>query len=253
MAAPQRMKTQSSLIYGIRPLLEAIKAGKEIDKVLIKKGLSGDLFMELYRQLVKEGIPYQFVPVEKLNRITNRSHQGVVAFLSMVEYQSLDQLIPFLFDQGRDPFLVVLDHITDVRNLGSIGRTAECAGVDALVVPMKGSAQITADAVKTSAGALHSLAVCRVASLRNALQFMQESGIRIIAATEKARQEYHRIDYRGPVAIVLGSEDKGIAEEILSMAHEKVRIPVMGKIASLNVSNAAAVILYEAVKQRLQK
>ena len=241
---------KDTVVYGLHSVIEAIKAGKEIDKVLVKKGLGGELFMELYRLMVKDQIPYQFVPMEKLNRVTPKNHQGVVAYLQIVEYQKIEQIIPFLFDQGKNPFILVLDHVTDVRNFGSIARTAECAGVDAIIIPDKGAAQINSDAVKTSAGALHTIPVCRVPNLKNAIKFLSESGLQIIAATEKAHKTHFIIDYTAPVAIILGAEDTGISKEILALSNEQVSIPIRGKIESLNVSNAAAVMLYEAVRQR---
>lgn len=244
------MKNKEVYIYGIRSLIEAIKAGKEIDKVLVKKGLGGELFMELYREMVKHQVPYQFVPMEKLNKITYQNHQGVIGYLSLVEYQKLEQVIPFVFDQGKNPLILVLDHLTDVRNFGSIARTAECAGVDAIVIPEKGAAQVNSDAIKTSAGALHSIPVCRVPNIKNAVQYLAESGLKLISANEKAKKEYHTVDYTEPVAIIMGAEDKGISSDLLKLSNDVVFIPVLGKIESLNVSNATAVILYEAVRQR---
>lgn len=244
---------KESNIYGLRPVIEAINAGKEIDRVLVKRGLGGELFMELYKLMVKNSIPYQFVPIEKLNKVTHRNHQGVIAYLQLVEYQKIEQIIPILFDQGIVPLILILDHITDVRNFGSIVRTAECAGVDAIVIPDKGSAQINADAVKTSAGAMHDIAVCRVSDLKKTVEYLSQSGLHIIAAKEKSRKMHFKTDYTIPLALILGSEDVGISSDLLRISNDQVSIPVKGKIESLNVSNAAAVILYEAMRQRLLK
>lgn len=237
-------------IFGTRSVIEAIKNGRNIERVLIKKGLDNDLFTELF-QLVKENsIPFQFVPVEKINRITRKNHQGIVAFISAVEYSDLEMLVPGLFEAGVDPLILILDQVTDVRNFGAIVRTAECAGVHAVVIPEKGMAQIGADAVKTSAGALHSVPVCKVKSLSTAIQFLKNSGIRIIAATEKATKLFTQSEMNTPLAIIMGSEDLGISPAILQLTDEQVKIPLFGKIESLNVSVASGLMIYEAIRQR---
>jgi len=239
-------------IYGIHPVIEALKSGKEIDKIMIQKGLRGEGFQQLLRYLKEMEIPSQFVPVEKLNYMTRKNHQGVIAFISEISYQKLEYLIPFAYEQGRTPLFMVLDRITDVRNLGAIARTAECAGVDGLILPLKGSAQINEHAVKTSAGALYKLPVCRVPELKESLQFMKNSGLQIYAATEKARTDYTAVDFTKPSAIILGSEEDGISEECIRIADELIRIPLQGEIGSLNVSVAAGVMLFEALRQRKQ-
>lgn len=237
-------------IFGTRSVIEAIKNGRNIERVLIKKGLDNDLFTVLF-QLVKENsIPFQFVPVEKINRITRKNHQGIVAFISAVEYSDLEMLVPGLFEAGVDPLILILDQVTDVRNFGAIVRTAECAGVHAVVIPEKGMAQIGADAVKTSAGALHSVPVCRVKSLSTAIHFLKNSGIRIIAATEKATKLFTQSEMNTPLAIIMGSEDVGISPAILQLTDEQVKIPLFGKIESLNVSVASGLMIYEAIRQR---
>jgi 23S rRNA (guanosine2251-2'-O)-methyltransferase len=237
-------------IFGTRSVIEAVKNGRNIERVLIKKGLDNDLFTELF-QLVKENsIPFQFVPVEKINRITRKNHQGIVAFISAVEYSDLEMLVPGLFEAGVDPLILILDQVTDVRNFGAIVRTAECAGVHAVVIPEKGMAQIGADAVKTSAGALHSVPVCKVKSLSTAIQLLKNSGIRIIAATEKATKLFTQSEMNTPLAIIMGSEDLGISPAILQLTDEQVKIPLFGKIESLNVSVASGLMIYEAVRQR---
>jgi len=237
-------------IYGIRPVIEALKSGKEIERILLQKGLRGEGFHELFGIIRQLEIPTQTVPVDKLNRVTRKNHQGVLAFISEISYQRLDYIIPFIYEEGKIPLILVLDRITDVRNLGAIARTAECAGVDAILLPVKGSAQINADTVKTSAGALYKIPVCRCPDLQNSILYMKNSGLRIFAATEKAGQEHFRADFTGPSALILGSEEDGISPEILAMADEEIRIPLRGDIASLNVSVAAGILLYEAIRQR---
>ncbi|MEG0948312.1 MAG: 23S rRNA (guanosine(2251)-2'-O)-methyltransferase RlmB [Bacteroidales bacterium] len=245
---------KNETIFGIRAIIEAIQAGKEIDKVLVKIGLEGELAKELFQILRDTDIPVQRVPMERLNRITRKNHQGVIAFVSAVTYQKLENIVPMLYEEGRLPFIVVLDGITDVRNFGAIARTCECAGVDAIVIPEKGSVTVNADAVKTSAGALHHIPVCREKSVHEALKFLHESGFKLIAATEKAAQNYTETnDYLDPCAIVMGSEDTGISNENLRICDSLVSIPQFGEIGSLNVSVAAGVLLYEAVRQRMNQ
>ncbi|MDP4277119.1 MAG: 23S rRNA (guanosine(2251)-2'-O)-methyltransferase RlmB [Bacteroidota bacterium] len=243
-------KSGTDFIFGTRAVIEAVLAGKEIDKILIRKNLESELVNELFEALKGKRIPIQRVPVEKLNRVTMKNHQGVVAFLSAVTYQRLEDIIPTLYEEGKNPFFVLLDGITDVRNLGAIARTCDCAGVHAIVVPETNSASINADAVKTSAGALLSLTVCREKNLREAILLLKNSGVHLIAASEKATTDYTKADYSGPLAIVMGAEDSGIAPEHLKLCDELVRIPLLGNIASLNVSVAAGILLYEALKHR---
>lgn len=238
-------------IFGIRAVIEAIESGKEIDKLLIRKDLNGELAGELVRVLRDRHIVAQRVPVERLNRITRRNHQGVIAFVSAVAYHSLGQLVPSLYDDGILPLVIVLDGITDVRNFGAIARTAECSGVNAIVIPERGSASVNADAVKTSAGALLHLPVCRERSLVSAIRYLKDSGFSIIASSEKADINYTSADFTGPTAIVMGAEDVGISPEVLKLCDTMVSIPMFGHIGSLNVSVAAGVMLYEAVRQRM--
>ncbi|MFA8301077.1 MAG: 23S rRNA (guanosine(2251)-2'-O)-methyltransferase RlmB [Hyphomicrobiales bacterium] len=240
-----------NLIYGSRVVIEAIDAGKEIDKLFIQKGLSNELVSELRTKLRENNIPYQLVPVEKLNRITRKNHQGVVGFLSEISYQDIYNLVPMLFEQGKNPFIVVLDGVTDVRNMGAIARTCECAGVNAILMPIKGSAQINADAIKTSAGALHKIPVCRVPSLKSAVKYLQECGIQLVASTEKTSNLYYNIDLTTPSAIIMGSEEDGVSNDILRIVDHHAKIPMTGKIGSLNVSVSAGVMIYEVVKQRI--
>ncbi|MDP4210731.1 MAG: 23S rRNA (guanosine(2251)-2'-O)-methyltransferase RlmB [Bacteroidota bacterium] len=245
------MSQNNDFIFGIRAILEAIRSGKEIDKVLVRKGLSGELFQELLTEMRESKILFQQVPNEKLDRVTRKNHQGVIAFISPITYQNIEEIVPALYEKGKVPFILVLDSLTDVRNIGAIARTAECAGVDAIIVPEKGSAQINGDAIKTSAGALHYIPVCRVKSLNSTVRFLKESGIRTIAATEKASDTYFNVDMKEPLALIMGAEDTGISLELLRSADHLVRIPISGHIESLNVSAAASVLIYEAVKQRL--
>lgn len=238
------------MIFGIRAVIEAAEAGKDIDKVLVKRELSGELFKELQEVLRRCEIPMQKVPLERIDRITRKNHQGVIAFTSAVTYQKLDQIVPFLYEQGKNPLIVVLDGITDVRNFGAIARTCEVAGVDAIVIPARGSVSVNADAIKTSAGALHIIPVCRENSLKDAVVFLKNSGIKVVAATEKAAKNYTVADMSVPVAILMGSEDEGVSPEILRVCDELVKVPQFGSIQSLNVSVAAGVMIYEVVRQR---
>ena len=238
------------MIFGIRAVIEALQAGKDIDKVLVKKELQGDLAKELFAALKGTLIPVQKVPVERLNRITRKNHQGVVAYISAVTYQRVEDWVPFLFEQGKSPLLVMLDGITDVRNFGAIARTCECAAVDAIIIPNKNSVSVNADAVKTSAGALHTLPVCREQSLHNCVSYLQKCGIRVVAASEHATHAYTDATFTEPTAIVMGAEDVGVSPDILRICNDTVSIPICGKIESLNVSVAAGIVVYEAVRQR---
>lgn len=240
----------TNFIFGIRAVIEAVRTGKTIDKLLIKKGLQGELYKELFELVIEHKLNNQTVPEEKLNRITRKNHQGVIAFISPVPFYDLDEIIARTYENGDSPFFLYLDQITDVRNFGAIVRSAECAGVNAIIVPEKGAAQINADAVKTSAGALHIVPICKVRSGRQTLSSLRENGIKIFAATEKATANYSAFDYTMPCTIVMGSEESGIADEILTTADELIKIPLKGKIESLNVSVASGIILFEVVKQR---
>jgi len=237
-------------IFGIHSVIEAIKSGKEIEKILVKKGLSGDLFAELLALIKKIDIPTQYVPIEKIDRVSRKNHQGVLAFLSSITYSNIEEIIPQLYEDGKTPFILILDSITDVRNFGAIIRTAECANVDAVIIPSKGAAQINADAIKTSSGALNYMPVCRVNNLISTIKFLKNSGIKVIAATERAQDYYYTHKFDEPVAIVLGSEDTGISSDVLKISDYLAKIPILGKISSLNVSVAASIFMYEVVKQR---
>ena len=241
---------EKEMIFGIRAVIEAIDAGKVLDKVLLRRDMSSALGRELLLKLEGAQTQIQKVPVEKLNQFTDKNHQGVIAFISPIEFYPLENLVQSLYDEGKVPLLMMLDGVTDVRNFGAIARTCACAGVHALIIGTRGSAAINGDAVKASAGALHSLPVCKVENLQNALRYLRDSGLSIIAATEHTDKNYTEADMTLPTCIVMGSEEKGIYEENLKLCNEKVRIPMSGAIESLNVSVAAGIFIYEAIRQR---
>ncbi len=243
---------KSDYIYGIRAVMEAIEAGKDIDKIFMAKDLQGELASQLIGLARKMRVITQRVPVERINRITRKNHQGVLAMMSAVTYHRLDHLVPELYEAGILPFIVILDGITDVRNFGAIARTCECAGADAIIIPEHGSVSVGGDAVKTSAGALLHIPVCRVGSTAWAVKFLKENGYNVVAVSEKAEISYVEGDYTDPVALVMGAEDTGISEATLNECNTKVGIPMFGNIGSLNVSVAAGVMIYEVVRQRLQ-
>ncbi len=238
------------MIFGVRAVIEAIEAGKEIDKILVKKDIQSDLSKELFAAIKGTNIFVQRVPVERINRITTKNHQGVIAFVSAVTYYKVEDLVPTLFEEGKVPFFVMLDGVTDVRNFGAIARTCDCAGVDAIVIPSRNSVSVNADAMKTSAGALHTLPVCKEQSLTSAIKYLKDSGFKIVAATEKGDYDYSKANYKDPLCIIMGAEDTGVSYDHLALCDEWIKIPLFGKIESLNVSVAAGVLIYEAVKQR---
>jgi len=242
---------QPQLIVGLRPVIEAIQAGREIERVLVKTGLDGDLFRSLLELLHARHIPIQYVPAEKLNSLTTANHQGVAAFIPLIPYADLDHIIIDVTEKGGVPLVLLLDGVTDVRNFGAIARSAECAGVHAIVTPAKGAAAINADALKTSSGALNRIPVCRTPNLRTAIYYLKDSGLQIVSATEKADMPLYDCDFRLPTALVVGDESTGISDAILKCSDIKVKIPLQGAIQSLNVSVAAAVALFEAVRQRM--
>lgn len=241
---------RSDYIFGIRPVMEALEASKSIDKILVKREMNGELVKELLLQAKHNDVPVQKVPEEKLNRITRKNHQGVVAIISPVRYYNLDNLIAALYEEGKTPLAVVLDGVTDARNFGAIARSAECAGADFILIPEKGSASVTSDSVRASAGALFHIPVCREKELSGSLVTLKENGFKIVGASEKSNCNYTEIDFKVPVAIVMGAEDTGISNDVLKKCDDLAAIPILGKVGSLNVSVASAVILYEAVRQR---
>ncbi len=241
---------KDDFIFGTRAVIEAINTGKTIEKVFIKTGLNNELYQQLLSLIKENGIAFQFVPLEKINRITRKNHQGVLAFISPVEFADIEMLVPAIFESGKIPLLLILDQITDVRNFGAIVRSAECAGADAVIIPEKGMARIGADAIKTSAGAIHHLPICKVNNLLKTVQYLKNSGIQIVAATEKSSKIYTEGNFKIPLAIVMGSEESGISHSILNISDQQLKIPLLGKIESLNVSVSAALMIYEAVRQR---
>ncbi len=245
-----RRPKESEMIFGIRAVMEAVDAGKTIDKILIRRDLGSALAKELLQKLQGTVTPVQRVPLEKLDQYTDKNHQGVIAFLSPIAFTRLEDIVQGTYESGKEPFLVVLDGVTDMRNFGAIARTCACAGVDAIVIPSRGGVSINGDAVKTSAGALHTLPVCKVEQMQRALEYLRDSGLKLVAATEHTDKNYTDVDYREPMAIVMGSEDTGIYEENLKLCNEQVRIPMRGSIESLNVSVAAGVMIYEVIRQR---
>ncbi|HCC70676.1 MAG TPA: 23S rRNA (guanosine(2251)-2'-O)-methyltransferase RlmB [Bacteroidales bacterium] len=244
------MKEKTDYIYGLRPVMEALASGKTIDRLIIKKGLKGSLYFELMQMIKDYSIPYQFVPAEKLSRVTRKNHQGVIAWLSVIEYSDINTLLPGIYESGKDPLLLILNNITDVRNFGAIARSAECFGVDCIIIPEKGAARINAEAVRTSAGALNNIAVARVKSITKAIEYFKQSGLKIFSASEKGQMKIGSAHMSGPAAVVMGSEDRGVSPEILDISDYQLSIPLSGKTRSLNVSVAAGILLYEFARNR---
>jgi len=242
---------KDTTIFGLRAIIEAIRSGKNIDKIFLQKGLKGDLFIELEQLIKKEQLNFSYVPFEKLNRLTKKNHQGAVAQISPVEFHDLDNLILNVLESGKNPLFIILDQITDVRNFGAIIRTAECTGVDGIIIQRKGGAPVNGDMIKTSAGAVFNVPICKVDHIKDALYHLQASGIKIIAATEKTNSTIYDISLVEPCAIVMGSEGRGINPSILKLVDAKAKLPLLGRIDSLNVSVACGAFLYEVVRQRL--
>jgi 23S rRNA (guanosine2251-2'-O)-methyltransferase len=243
-------KTTMPFTYGMHPVLEALHSGKEVEKIMIKRGLKNEFTNEIFKICKERNIPLQDVPIEKLNKITMKPHQGIVAFLGLVEYQNIENIIPKLFEEGKTPLLVILDRITDVRNVGAISRSALCAGVDAVIVPSRGAAQLNEDAIKSSAGAIHQIAICRSYNLKDTIKFLKDSGIQIVGITEKTKELIYTVNFSGPTCIIMGSEEDGISPEYLKLCDTTCRIPLHGPVESLNVSVATGVALFEVVRQR---
>ncbi|KJD31493.1 RNA methyltransferase [Tamlana nanhaiensis] len=237
-------------IFGIRAIIEAINSGKTIDKVFLQKGLHGDLFNELESLVNKSGIAKSYVPVEKLNRLTKKNHQGAVAQISPVEFYDIENLVVNVMESGQTPLFLLLDQLSDVRNFGAIIRTAECTGVSGIIIQKKGAAPINGDTIKTSAGAVFKVPICRVDHIKDAVFYMQASGIKVIAATEKTDNTLYDVSFTEPCAIIMGSEGRGINPSVLKVADDKAKLPLLGEIESLNVSVACGAFLYEAVRQR---
>ena len=250
---PPQPDRSIDMLFGLRPILEALNAGRTLEKIFLLRGTKNSLVGDISTLARAASIQVQQVPVEKLDDLTRKNHQGAVAFVSPIDYAPLDNLLSGLFEEGKVPFLLLLDRITDVRNFGAIARTAECLGVQALVIPSHGAAQINGDALKTSAGALNLLPVCREANLQNTIRFLQQSGVTVIACTEKATETVGAVDvdFSGPVAVLMGSEEDGIAPELLRLADVRLKVPMAGQIQSLNVSVAAGIMLFEVARQRV--
>jgi 23S rRNA (guanosine2251-2'-O)-methyltransferase len=243
-------EVKEDLVYGLRPIIEAITAGKEIDTIYIQNGVRNESFRELMSLLKEYNIPYKFVPGVKLNRITRKNHQGVIAYVSPITFSSIDHIIPGLFEQGVEPLILILDKITDVRNFGAILRTAESAAVDAVIIPSQGAALLNSGTIKSSAGAIFNIPLCRSDNLKITIEYLKDCGLKIASATEKGAEVYYKSDLTGPLALIMGSEGEGVSGEYLKRSDMKLMIPMKGKTASLNVSVAAGVLLYEVVKQR---
>jgi len=244
------MQKESDCIFGIRAVIEAINAGKQIDRLLVKQGLQGSLYHELMTEVRKHNIAYQVVPLERIELVTRKNHQGVLAWLSVIEFQKITNLLPMIYEKGEDPLIIALDGVSDVRNFGAIVRSAECLGAHAIIIPEKGSARITADAVKTSAGALHTFPVCREKSIVRSIEYLKESGLKVFCAGEKSAITASEVDLKGPSVLILGSEDQGISRELMALADTQIKIPMVGLIDSLNVSVAAGILTYEIIRQR---
>ncbi|WP_103071008.1 23S rRNA (guanosine(2251)-2'-O)-methyltransferase RlmB [Aquimarina sediminis] len=244
------MKNES-LIFGIRAIIEAIGAGKAVDKLFIQKGLQGELSKELMKVVREKNITINYVPVEKLNRLTRKNHQGAVAYISPIDFYDLENLVINVIESGETPLFLILDQLSDVRNFGAIIRTAACTGVHGIIIQKKGGAPVNADTVKTSAGAVFKIPICKVDHIKDAMFYLQGSGIQIIAATEKADTNIYDTDLTVPSAIIMGSEGKGISQSVLKLVDQQAKLPMHGDIASLNVSVACGVFLYEVTRQRL--
>ncbi|OUR91381.1 23S rRNA (guanosine(2251)-2'-O)-methyltransferase RlmB [Flavobacteriales bacterium 34_180_T64] len=238
-------------IFGIRAVIEAIKSGENIDKIFLQKGLRGELFTELEQLLHKERLNSSYVPVEKLNRLTKKNHQGAVAQIAPIAFHDIEDLVTNVTESGKVPLFLLLDQLSDVRNFGAIIRTAECTGVSGIIIQKKGGAPVNGDTIKTSAGAIFKIPLCKVDHIKDAVFYMQASGIKVIAATEKSEHNLYDISFNEPCAIIMGSEGRGINPSILKVVDAKAKLPILGEIESLNVSVACGAFLYEAVRQRL--
>ncbi len=248
-----RREEDEDIIYGVRAVIEAIRAERPINKILIQRGMQKELFYELKEELANKKYNLQFVPIHKLNRMTRKNHQGVIAQVSPIRYQEISPILDQLYDKGEVPLFLILDRLTDVRNFGAIARTAECTGVHAIIIPNKDSVSVTADAVKTSAGALNKIPVCKVHDLNSTIHYLRESGVLVASSTEKTERLVFDVDFTVPIAIVMGSEEDGVSKKILAESDIKAKIPMAGSIGSLNVSVSAGIMMYEVARQRMQE
>lgn len=237
-------------IFGIRAIIEAIQAGKEVDKVFIQKDAQGDLMRDLMKTMKANKINFTYVPVEKLNRLTSKNHQGAVASIAPISFVDLETLVLNIFESGKTPLFLILDQLSDARNFGAIIRTAECTGVDGIIIGKQGAAPVNGDTVKTSAGAVFNVPICKVEHIKDAIFYLQGSGIKTIAATEKTVDSIYDLSLNEPLAIIMGSEDRGVNPSVLKIVDEKAKLPMFGTISSLNVSVACGAFLYEVVRQR---
>ena len=247
----KKHEESEDIIFGVRAVIEAVRAERPINKILIQRGMQKELFKELKEELANKKYNLQFVPIHKLNRMTRKNHQGVIAQVSPIRYQAIEPILDKLFDEGEVPLFLILDRLTDVRNFGAIARTAECIGVHAIIIPSKDSVSVTADAIKTSAGALNKIPVCKVDDLNSVIHYLKESGVQIAASTEKTNKPLYEADFTVPLAIVMGSEEDGVSTKILAEADIKATIPMSGTIDSLNVAVSAGIMMYEVSRQRL--
>ncbi len=241
---------KENLIFGLHPVLEAVKSNKPIDKLYIQKGMASSKIDAILNDLDQEAVSVNYVPIEKLDRLIRSNHQGIIASISPISFKSLEEVVENLLETKKDPVFIILDQVSDVRNFGAILRTAECTGVDAVIIQKKGGAPVSGDTVKASAGAIFNLAICKVDHIKDAIFYLQGSGIKTIAATEKTSQTIYDTDLTGPLAIIMGSEGKGVSKSVLSLVDQSASLPVLGKINSLNVSVACGVFLYEMIRQR---
>ena len=242
----------NDIVFGTRPVLEAINSGKTLEKLLIQKNLKKEILEKIKSKLSNKKINISYVPKEKLNRITKKNHQGIICYISPISYQPIEEIIQRVFEKGKDPFVIILDRITDTRNFGAISRVADASGVDAIIIPEKESAIITSDSIKTSAGAINYIPICKVKSLRSTANFLKESGLKLVSCTEKGDTKFYDADLTSPCCIILGSEKDGISNSLMDISDERLNIPMKGNVESLNVSSSASVILFEVVRQRFR-
>ena len=243
-------ENKTDLVFGIHPILEGLESGENFDKILILNSLRTSQAKEIIATAKERGIAVNKVPQQKLDRITRKNHQGIIGFIAPIEFHQIEDILPDIFARGKNPFLLILDRISDVRNFGAIVRTAECAGADAIIIPKKGSAQINGETIKTSTGAIFNIPICKVSGIDSIIPFLKESGIHLIACTEKSEVNYTQIDYTLPIGIILGSEESGIAISNITKSDSTAKLPLIGKTKSLNVSVAAGIIMYEVIRQR---